>query len=330
TERIGSTEIVDVRVLAGGVSNIVLYVSRDTGGDFVLKQAREQLRVPDPWFCSVERIWREVAVMRLCGEILADVAHADLQIQPPDVLFEDRENFVFAMSAAPAHQVWKQQLLTGVYQQKIAQACGRMLGRLHNATWHDDAAAKEFADQQFFVDLRVDPYYRHIASVHEDLRPAIDRLADSVQHERHCLVHGDFSPKNLLVWQSGVMLIDFEVGHYGDPAFDLGFLLAHLVLKAFHAAPDFEPMLSLIDAFWESYLAELVSLSSNERLELETRTVINFAACALARVDGKSKVEYLRTTHQAMVRKMCRQILFDAPEKWADAEVQIRTALRSD
>jgi 5-methylthioribose kinase len=126
------------------------------------------------------------------------------------------------------------------------------------------------------------------------------------------------------------MLVDFEVGHYGDPAFDLGFLLTHLVLKAFHAAPDFEPMLSLIDAFWESYLAELDSVRPNERLELETRTVINFAACALARVDGKSKVEYLQPTHQAMVRKMCLQILLEAPEKWADAEVQIHTALRSD
>jgi len=40
---------------------------------------------------------------------------------------------------------------------------------------------------------------------------------------RICLVLADFSPKNILITDQGIHLVDFETAHYGDPAFDLGF-----------------------------------------------------------------------------------------------------------
>ena len=174
------------------------------------------------------------------------------------MLFEDRENYAFAMTAAPlGHRSWKEQLLAGQFDETIAAACGQMLGRLHAGTWRDEDVAKQFGDREYFFALRVEPYYRRVAEVHADLTAAMDELICSLDENCCCLVHGDFSPKNLLVWrgpQSDVMLIDCEVGHFGDPAFDLGFMLSHLTLKAVYFKaqnPDLvERSLSLIPPFF--------------------------------------------------------------------------------
>ncbi len=81
-------------------------------------------------------------------------------------------------------------------------------------------------------------------------------------------MHADFSPKNLLVYDGGrgLMMVDFETGHYGDPAFDLGFFLSHLVLKAFYHAPRHEPLLELTEQFWIAYRETLACVVRHRRL----------------------------------------------------------------
>jgi 5-methylthioribose kinase len=315
-------EAASAQELSGGVSNIVIHVSRSAGDDLVLKQARPQLNVAEPWYCSVERIWREVDVLCICSTLLGDNrTGAPLKAGVPRLMFTDAENYVYAMSAAPAeHVVWKHELLTGVARSDVARACGTLLGTLHARSWHDAALARRLDDRQFFYDLRLDPYYRQIAAVHEDLRPEIERLIESVCRERHCLVHGDFSPKNLLLHGDHLLLIDFEVGHYGDPAFDVGFFLSHLVLKAFFHAPNSEPFLDLIDSFWSGYGAAMKELVSPEDLgALVGRGILNCAGCALARLDGKSKIDYLRDhARRDAVRELCRVVFQSQPKQWAD------------
>jgi 5-methylthioribose kinase len=174
-------------------------------------------------------------------------------------------------------------------------------------------------DRQFFDDLRLDPYYRQTAAVHEDLAPQIERLIASVCRERHCLVHGDFSPKNLLLHDERLLLIDFEVGHYGDPAFDVGFFLSHLVLKAFYHAPASGPFFDAIDSFWSGYGAAMEKRVSPEDVEaIVGRSILNCAGCTLARLDGKSKIDYLREhARRDAVRKLCRVVFSSQPTQWA-------------
>ncbi len=242
----------------------------------------------------------------------------------PRLLFEDHENYLYAMSAAPSeHVVWKHELLSGMARSDVARSCGTLLGTLHAKSWHDASLAQQLDDRQFFDDLRLDPYYRQIAGVHESLAPDIERLIDSVCSERHCLVHGDFSPKNLLVHGNGLMLIDFEVGHYGDPAFDVGFFLAHLALKACYHVPRDGPFFDLIDSFWSGYCTEMTRVvSSNDLDALIQRGILNFAGCTLARLDGKSKIDYLhdRARRDAM-RELCRIIFNSQPTQWADVRL---------
>jgi 5-methylthioribose kinase len=318
-------ERVSLRRLPGGVSNEVLYVTRldRVGSDFVIKQVRPQLRTPEPWFASVERVWREIDVLRTCEKLLLvgppptrprpiKPAANELLAATPRVLHEDRENYAFAMTAAPAdHRVWKADLLGGRVEPIIAEACGRLLGKLHAGSWHDAEVAARLADRRVFDELRLDPYYRSLSRRFADFQPALDRLIESTMHERHSLVHADFSPKNLLVFHGGLLLVDFETGHYGDPAFDLGFFLSHLALKAAYHAPAHAAYLALATTFLASYQAEMAGVLDGEAAgDFERRAVLHFAACAWARLDGKSQVDYLHDSRlRQTVREQCQGLL---------------------
>ena len=228
-------------------------------------------------------------------------------------------------AAPPGAQDWKSLLMLGEVDRTVAATIGRMLAAIVRASWRNPESERVFGDQTVFDQLRIDPYYRQIARVHADLAPAIGRLIDSVWQHRLCLAHGDFSPKNLLVWPGHVMLIDFEVGHYGDPAFDLGFFLTHLVLKSTWAGQRRGEYLALASEFWWAYRATMEQATGAEELaSLEARTVWNLAGCMLARVDGKSPVDYLSADHQRLVRDVARQWLSAPPRTWNGACAVLR------
>ncbi len=227
-------EQVRVCELSGGVSNMVLLIERPDrpGHDFVLKQARAQLRTEQAWFASTERIWREADVLRVCQQLLERLTvgkPASLTVGTPQILFEDREAYLFAMTAAPrANVVWKTELLAGRVEGEIAAAAGALLGTLHAGSWQDDEIAARLGDRTLFDQLRLDPYYRTLARNRPDAKEGVERLLASLATSPQSLVHADFSPKNLLIFSGGLMMVDFETGHYGDPAFDLGFFLTAL------------------------------------------------------------------------------------------------------
>jgi 5-methylthioribose kinase len=215
------------------------------------------------------------------------------------------------MTAAPVgHKTWKELLLSGEADPTIASACGKLLGTLHAGSWRSPEIAARLDDRSFFDSLRLDPYYRRLAVVHPDLAPVLNKLVSDTYATRLSLVHGDFSPKNLLIFPDQIWLIDFEVGHFGDPAFDLGFFLTHLALKAIHAGERRDDYLNLIDAFWNSYqVALLTAATPDELADLSRRSALHWAACMLARVDGKSPVDYLTLSEQLVVRRVAKDLL---------------------
>jgi 5-methylthioribose kinase len=324
TGRLTPDELVRVRELTGGVSNMVLMVERPQRPDheFVIKQARARLRTEHAWFSSLERNWREAQVLTLCARLL-DASSGQPGAEPvahtPRILFEDRAQYLFAMTAAPRpNTVWKHELLAGNVNPQVAAACGRLLGTLHAGSWLDADVERQLGDRTLFDQLRIDPYYRTLAAARPEARPAVERLIASLEAHPRSLVHADFSPKNLLVFQGGLMMVDFETGHYGDPAFDLGFFLSHIVLKACHKIPRHGAYLSLGESFARAY-NEVVGprVSQQELADLWTRGLQHLAGCAWARLDGKSPIDYLTDpVRRDQMRAACREIFNTQPPDW--------------
>jgi 5-methylthioribose kinase len=315
TDRVPGNLDVQVRELGGGVSNIVLRVDVSGRPPFVLKQCRERLRVAMDWRARLDRIWAERAALDVLASILPGGT-------VPAVLFEDRPNFLFAMSCAPDDSAtWKTHLMSGRADPEIAARLGTILGTIHTRAATHPALRETLADTSLFDELRVDPYYRTIARIHVDIDPRIDALIASMERpaSERTLVLGDFSPKNILVHSGGLILLDFECAHAGDPAFDLGFFLSHLILKsiimAWRSAEDQRRYIELSRRFWDAYL-ERTGRDSPPAEDLIPRSIEHAAACVLARVDGKSPVEYLDEAQREQARRLAIDALFLRPRSW--------------
>jgi 5-methylthioribose kinase len=306
--------------LGGGVSNAVLRVET-AEGRFVLKQSRPQLRTRDAWFSDLSRVWREMEVMQALAPRLPPGV-------VPQVLFCDRDNFVFAMSHAPLEAaVWKQQLLAGTVDLSRGEQTGRVLGMIHETTARDAALVEGFTDRQVFVQLRVDPFYRRIQERLPDVAGAVAPLIDELLSRRDGLCHGDYSPKNILTYTGGFTLVDYETAHLGDPTMDLGFFLSHLLLKAVYRWPQRQQYFDLTRAVWRGY-QEMVTFAPLE--ELESRAIGHCAVCLLARVDGTSPVDYLRDEgKRALVRSLGRRLLHDPPLRWEESLATVATEAAS-
>jgi 5-methylthioribose kinase len=292
--------------LGGGVSNTVLLVESD-GPTFALKQALGKLRVQEDWFAGRERVFREAAALQRLASHLPEGSL-------PRVLFEDRENYLFAMTTAPTGSAcWKDLLLSGEICVDTACAVGALLGKMASATWRNESWEREFGDQTVFDQLRIDPYYRVAAGRHPDLASHAARLIEETALRRVCLVHGDWSPKNLLVCGAQVMAIDFEVIHFGDPSFDSAFLLNHLLLKSV-ARPQWRTAYAAAAlGFWRTFLSAIP-----EQSWIEAATLQHLGWLLLARVDGKSPVEYLREPGlRDQVRRFARNLILAPPKSVA-------------
>jgi 5-methylthioribose kinase len=278
--------------LGGGVSNRVV-LAEAPGFRAVLKQSMGRLRVEREWLSDRSRVFREASAMRwLAGRVRGG--------RVPALLCEDPGEFTIAMEAAPpAAETWKARLFAREPDPAHARAAGTLLGSIVAASWHDSEAGRLFGDQTVFDQLRIDPYYRFTASLHPACKPYFDRLIERSQARRVSLVHGDWSPKNLLIAGSELWAIDWEVVHFGDPSFDAGFLLNHLLLKSVAMPAARAQFAELAHEFLTALNAEL----PNEARWIEAAALEHLPALLLARVDGKSPAEYLDQSGRQRARE---------------------------
>ena len=304
--------------LTGGVSSDVFRLD-GPDGPVCVKQALAQLRVAADWRAPVERSHYEVEWLRTARPFAGAAV--------PEVLFEDAANNLFVMSFYdPAtHSVWKSDLAAGVVDVAFAGQVGRMLAAIHAGAAGSAEIAARFPTTPLFEDLRLAPFLRRCAEVHPDLAERLVALADHTAAARITLVHGDVSPKNILHGPNGPVLLDAECAWYGDPAFDLAFCSAHLLLKCVWKPAHTAAYLSAFDALRENYLA---GVAWEDPADLESRAAMLTAAILLARVDGKSPADYLRTPEdQAFVRVTSRGLLLAPPLDMAGLAATWKDAL---
>ena len=298
---------VRVRALAGGVSNDVVAVAAP-GLDAVVKQALGQLRVAEEWLADPARIDTEGRALRLAGELLPGAVPTVLDLA---------EGYLVIERAPENWHTWKEDLLAGEVDLQVAERLGRALGVWQRSTAGRADVARDFGDVTAFTQLRVDPFHRTIAARHPDLADVVERTVEVMTRSRACLVHGDYTPKNVLVDPagSGLWVIDWEVAHVGDPSFDPAWTLGHLLLKSVHRPASAAAYASAGEAFVAGLAAEL-----GGALEPDPEQLVRQTGCLLlARVDGKSPAEYLTEDGRQRTRALARRLLTDPPLTTTDA-----------
>jgi hypothetical protein len=304
--------------LAGGVSSDLWRVDLP-GRSLCVKRALARLKVAADWQAPVSRNAYEWAWMRFASRHRPDSV--------PDLLAHDPEAGLFAMAYLPPEQypMWKAQLLNGEVLVATAAAVGELLGGLHAASAGDAALAAEFATDDNFHSLRIEPYLLATAAAHPAVSDVLHGLADRTATTHLALVHGDVSPKNILVGPTVPVLLDAECAWYGDPAFDLAFCVNHLLLKSLVMPRCRAELLRSARALAEEY-DRWVGWEPSAALEERAATLL--PALLLARVDGKSPVEYLTDDrHRLFVRTVATSLLRAPAPTVADVVDAWETAL---
>ncbi|MBX6323899.1 MAG: phosphotransferase [Rhodospirillaceae bacterium] len=296
--------------LAGGVSSDIWRIELPDGRAVCVKRALPRLRVAGDWRAPVERSRYEARWIRTAGAIVPDAV--------PQLIGEDEESGLFVMAYLDprSHRWWKGELLEGAVRAEDAAAVAAVLVRIHAATAGDPVVPARFPTDAIFHAIRLEPYLEATAVRHPDLGPALLALSRDTAACKRALVHGDVSPKNILLGPKGPVLLDAECAWFGDPAFDIAFCLNHLLLKCLARPAMRDRLLDAFGRFVERYAA---GVGWEPWAGLQARVARLLPALLLARIDGKSPVEYVTAAAaQEAVRRIAKPLIAAPPPRLAD------------
>jgi aminoglycoside phosphotransferase (APT) family kinase protein len=286
--------------LEGGISSDIWRVEIGTR-KYCLKRALAQLKVSRLWEAPVERNdaeWKWLAA-----------AEAIWPGSVPRLVAQDRDAGLFVMEYLDPDRYpnWKSQLRNGILHEATAIAIAERLVAIHAATAGRPEVAAGFDTGDCFYAIRLEPYLVATGRIHTDLAPHLEALAGTTLATKRALVHGDVSPKNILIGPDGPVFIDAECAWYGEPAFDLAFCLNHLLLKCLWRPANARRFLQLFDRLTETYLA---GVTWQPRAEMEALTATLLPALLLGRIDGKSPIEYVTDEREKnQVRDFARRYI---------------------
>ncbi|MFH5833987.1 phosphotransferase family protein [Halalkalibaculum sp. DA384] len=303
---------VELKPLEGGVSSDI-YLATDGRHKYVIKQALQKLQVEDDWYADISRNDIEQDFIRYLGKYRPGAI--------PKLIYNNKEEHFYVMEfLGKDFRNWKQEMLGGVFNRDTAVKAARLLADIHLHSQDDDDLRQQFNNLENFHSLRIEPYLITTGRRHPRLQSHFDEEAERLQQHRQALVHGDFSPKNIMVKGDRVVILDHEVAWYGDPAFDAAFFLNHLYLKMLYHYTRQGEIVDLATAAWDTYFSQL---DKPLREGLEKRVGRLLLMMMLARVDGKSPVEYLEERQQKFIRDFVHhqlpgRVLFlsDINENW--------------
>lgn len=308
TGRISQGEKCAVEKLSLGVSNKTQLLTRESGEQWVIKQSLHKLRVRQDWFSSRERIQIEYEGLKWLSKTL-------MPGNVPEPVFFDNANFILCMRAVPRpHDNLKLLILKREIDIILFKKLGEMLGVIHKEGKRSEETRTLFANRTFFTDLRIEPFYEFTGKRIPGLNDFFHELITQTLKVQETIVHGDFSPKNILVRNGNVVLLDYEVMHYGDPAFDIGFFLCQMLSFTNHLPDVKEGLINASLAFWSSYSTTVERISD----VTEERAVRHTIGCLLARIKGRSPVDFLTDEEQQrqinISGKLAGMLILKVPE----------------
>lgn len=303
--------------LTGGVSSDIFLIT-DGENRFVVKQALPKLRVEDNWYADTSRNEVEQEFIQYVQQFLPNTV--------PDILYRHREHQFFVMEYLnDSFENWKEQLLERKFEPETAGKAAQILAEIHLRSRKDEEAKKKFNTTANFKSLRIEPYLITTGNRHPDLKDLFQKEAKRLENRREALVHGDFSPKNIMVNSGRVVLLDHEVAWFGDPAFDVAFLLNHLYLKMLLHADVAAQLPDLSRIVWKIYFDQV---DEEQKKEMEPRIGRLLLMLMLARVDGKSAVEYFHNAEKKFVRSFVYDLLPNEVFKQREINSKWRSKLK--
>lgn len=304
---VSAKEITRFTPLTGGVASEV-WLLEAAGKQFCVKRALAKLKVVQDWQVSVNRSLYEVRWFQTVAQFSPSLAAV-----VPRVLASDVQAHAFVMDyfAPNEFPIWKQLLASGVIDLQQAETLAQALGEIHQCSARLPELAEKFDNHEVFYQIRIEPYFLATAKQHPEHAPVIEALATILANTKTALVHGDISPKNILMGKDSPIILDAECAVYGDPAFDIAFLLNHLLLKSFMVGDLAKEKINLLKTCFEKTLvAYFEKVDWEDKLIFEKRVMNYVAVFLLARIDGKSPVEYIQNeADKNFVRHFAIQLL---------------------
>ncbi len=289
-----------------GNVNWVRRVRTSDGRSFVVKQARASLeRFPEYRVDTVRMVF-EARYFEIVRERVP--AHAD--IPPKQILFDEVERVLVMEDLGDAPRL-DTLLSEGRAVPATLERLGAFLADIHAATRADaESLRSRFANDEMRAlhgehiftlpyernDFPIEPRLRALADdvlARPGLRTRIADLRECYYGKGEALVHGDVQAGNVLVSASRPRLIDAEISHVGDPAFDLGQAFAHIHLHRAHAR-DSTPLASCEAALLAGYARK-----SGADRELGARARGFAGVEILRRAIGAARLPVLGTTARA-------------------------------
>jgi tRNA A-37 threonylcarbamoyl transferase component Bud32 len=287
---VGNDDI-EITPLTGGVSSDICLII-DKKNRFVFKQAREKLIVKDEWHADVSR--------NVTEQNFIDYMQTHIPGSVPKMLYRDEDRGFFIMEyLGDPFKNWKNQLLKGQWDPQTVSIASDLLSKIHRLSYDDKSVKGLFDTTNNFLNLRIEPYLITTGNRHPSLKKEFYNEADRLLICREALVHGDFSPKNIMVKSDTIKLLDHEVAWYGDPAFDLAFFLNHLYLKTLYHHNSMDQLPDLPEIAWNVYSK---NTGSKSMIPIGKRFGKLLLMLMLARVDGKSPVDYLSDNQKHFMR----------------------------
>ena len=286
-------DTIKTTTLTGGVASDIAHVQA-ASHDYCVKFALPKLRVQEDWYAPVERNLAEYRWLKTYASIDPEGAIPLFGHSP------SLNGFVMGYLSGPNTYLFKSALFEGKGSKQDAHNIGRNLGRIHQISTKSPFNSSPFDNRDDFYALRIEPYLIHTAKSHDGVADKLNEMANLLYHSEQVLVHGDVSPKNILIHDGRPYLLDAECATMGDASFDVSFCLNHFILKALHVPSHRENYFKLCDSFWQAYRAEI---DFEDLASLERRITQLIPMLLLARVDGKSPVEYLTEKTSKEIRR---------------------------
>lgn len=271
-----------IHYFSGGVSGTVALAAAEEKV-LIVKQALAKLKVKADWFSDPARMKIEHDALVVYADIVPGCV-------PKPVSYDEKEYIQIREAAPESCPMWKTQLLDGLLDFTVAAEAVDALRAIHDRTATDERVRSLFANKQFFYNLRISPYIERVAEKHPSVAPQAAAVIDFLMNTPAALVHGDYSPKNILVDGRKIFILDFEVAHFGHPAFDVAFFSNHFLLKAVKRKEWSGAYLSMLEYMLGRYFPRVACMDARK---LESETARTLAILFLARVDGKSPAEYI-------------------------------------